>query len=192
MKEDLRKKYKKLRTELNNKSIKDKSICKNFLNSNLYKKSTTILCYYSTKEEIDTKKIIKKALSDNKKVALPKCLDKNGHMKFYYIKSINEVEKGLFNIMEPKTNAEVTNFTNAIILVPGFTFDKNGYRLGYGKGYYDRFLAQNNLISIGLCYEEFINEELSISLYDQKIDFLISENNICSFNKEDNVIKIST
>lgn len=178
MKDELRKKYQKLRIELKNKDLKDSNISQVFLASDIYKNSSLILCYYSTSYEINTKTIIKKALDDGKKVAIPKCLDKSGNMAFYCIKSLNDVRRGLFNIMEPISCEEINDFKNAIIIVPGFTFDKKGYRLGYGKGYYDRFLNNRDMVKIGFCYKEFLTEKLPINTYDQKVDYIVLENEI--------------
>ncbi len=174
MKEILRKEYKSKRHNILNKESKDNLISETLISSSLYKNANIILCYASLAPEINTLNIINKALVDGKKVALP-ISQKNGTMQFYFIKDLTSLKKGMFDILEPPKTTHVTDFKNSICLVPGFTFDKLGFRLGYGKGYYDRFLKNYNGVSIGLCYEEFLREELPINEYDQKVNYICTE-----------------
>lgn len=180
IKNELRQKYKSLRRNIENKEDKGKSICEKFISSELFKNAQEILCYYPLGYEVNTVEIIETALSSNKKVALPLCVDKNGKMEFYYINSIADLKKGSFSIMEPDTEkcVKCTEFSNAVCLVPALSFDLKGYRLGYGKGYYDRFLEKFTYISAGLCYNELIAEELPHDSYDKKVDYIFTDNQI--------------
>lgn len=180
VKNDLRKRFKELRRNVTDKEQKDFKICNNFLNSMLYNNSNQILCYSSVNGEISTGIIIEKSLEDRKKVALPVCEDLNGNMSFYYIESLDDIKTGAFGIKEPNISkcTKVTNFNKAICIVPAFTFDNEGYRLGYGKGYYDRFLEKITLNSVGLCYNDFLSSTLPIDKYDQKVDYIFTEDRI--------------
>ncbi len=180
IKKELRKKFKKLRNNLIDKEVKDELICSNFLNSDLYKNSEQILCYSSLNSEIETDKIINKAFCDNKKVALPVCEDLNGIMNFYYVGSFNDIKIGAFGIKEPDVLKckKVIDFNGALCVVPAFSFDENGYRLGYGKGYYDRFLEKCALISAGLCYNEFLSSSLPVDKYDKNVMYIFTEDKI--------------
>ena len=179
MKNILRKNYKILRLNILDKSIKDDSICENIINSSLYQNSKHILCYYPLSSEINILKIINHALSHGKKVSLPVSLI-DGTMNFYYIDNLMSLKEGLYGIMEPPKSESnlVKDFSDSICLVPGLTFDTSGYRLGYGKGYYDRFLNRNNIHSIGLCYEELLVSILPINEFDQQVKFICTEKNI--------------
>ncbi len=180
MKNKLRKKFKNLRKNIVNKEFKDSNICNIFINSMLYKNSNQILCYYSTINEICTENVIRKALIDNKKLALPVCEDLSGNMTFYYINDLNDVSTGAFGIKEPIVSkcVQVTDLSDSVCVVPAFTFDSKGYRLGYGKGYYDRFLEKNSLISVGLCYNDFLSDSLPCDEFDKNVNYIITEDRI--------------
>lgn len=163
-----------------NKDTKQKSdekIFKNLINLSEYKSASAVFCYVSTEIEVDTLHLIEYSLKIGKIVAVPKCSDNNGNMVFKRINNLSELEKGYFNILEPKEACpEYTDYNNSICIVPALAFDKNGYRIGYGKGYYDRFLQIFNGYSIGLCYNDFVLEKLPIDLYDKYVNRVISEN----------------
>lgn len=180
IKNELRKKFKTLRKNISDKSNKDKVVCDSFINSDLFKNAEEILCYYPLKYEINTITIIESALATHKKVALPLCTDENGNMDFYYISGISDLKQGSFSIMEPDIDKclKCSEFSNAVCLVPALSYDVKGYRLGYGKGYYDRFLEKFTYISAGLCYNELIAEDLPHDCHDKKVDYIYTETKI--------------
>lgn len=185
IKSELRRLYREKRRTLVDKEIKDRQICERFLNSQLYKDSRTLLCYAALKDEINTDRIIERALKDGKQVALPRCSDLNGNMDFYYIKSLSDLSVGAFGIREPNpvTYEKVQDFSNCVCLVPALAFDKSGYRLGYGKGYYDRFMKKFIIISVGLCYNEFLKDTLPVEMHDEAVDYIATENEIICLNR---------
>lgn len=176
MKDVLRKKYQEIRRNIVDKEGKDKRICEKFLRANIYQNSEIILAYYPLDEEVNIKPIILQALKDNKKVALPITIDKEGNMEFYFINSLNNLALGNFGIMEPKNSSKVTNFDKAVIIVPGIVFDYKGFRLGFGKGYYDRYLNTHSILSVGICYQECMIKELVVDKFDKKIDIIFADN----------------
>lgn len=183
MKEQIRKEYKIKRKKLKFKSQKDELIATNFLDSSLYLNSSKILIYYSKKEEINTLNIIKKALKDQKLVALPYCIN-DTIMQFYLIKNLTDIKVGNYGILEPDIQKckLLNNYHNSICVVPGLCFNKQGYRVGYGKGYYDYFLKDYPGISIGLCYEEFlINKNFALE-HDIPVNYICTENNLLPTN----------
>ena len=159
------------------KSKKDKIIFDKIISNEEFIRAESVLCYYSTKLEIDTINLIKYSLKNNKKVAIPLCLDKEGKMIFKYISSFNDTKDGLFNIKEPLDSCDTyINNDRSICLVPSLMVDKNNYRLGYGKGYYDRFLSEFNGFKCVLCYKENIVDTLPIyNGFDVKCDLLITD-----------------
>ncbi|MCM1053781.1 MAG: 5-formyltetrahydrofolate cyclo-ligase [Ruminococcus sp.] len=177
MKKDLRIRYKLLRESVKDKKTKDLNVCFLFLSSDLYYSSNLIIGYYPVNSEINILPIIYQALKDKKYVALPHIINTNGDMAFYYITSLNNLRENAFKIPEPDTatSREVLDFNNSVCLIPGLTFDNQGYRLGYGKGYYDRFLTYYQGISIGVCYEELINKCIPINGHDKSVDYLLTE-----------------
>lgn len=180
--------YKEKREKLNTteKQKLDDMVIKNFLSLNEYLYSDTILLYISKNKEINTSGIMKKAFLDAKKVAAPRCINKNGNMEFYYINCFSNLAKGIFGIQEPKHNCvKLNKFDSCLCAVPGYSFDINGYRLGYGKGFYDRFLEDFNGISVGLCYEENIEKALPFCKFDKRVDIIVTEKSIRFINKEE-------
>lgn len=186
VKDNIRNEFRQKRIDLINsgeKASKDKEIVKMLLSSVFYINANAVFIYHSLPDEIDTLPIIKQALSDGKRVSLPVSINDEGLMKFYTITSLDVLKEGLFGIMEPDVDVckADNDYGDAICIVPALSFDKKGYRLGYGKGYYDRFLQKFTSFSIGLCYNNFISDELPSDFHDKKVDFLITEDNILSF-----------
>ena len=185
IKNELRKLYREKRKNLIDKDLKDRLICECFINSKLYENAQTLLCYAALKDEINTDRIIERALKDGKKVALPRCSDLNGNMDFYYIKSLSDLSVGAFGIREPDPTAceKVQDFSDCVCLVPALAFDKSGYRLGYGKGYYDRFMKKFIIITVGLCYNESLRDTLPVEKHDESVDYIATESEIICFNR---------
>ena len=171
-KEFLRKKYKEKRDNIKNKVTKDNLIYQKVINNKDILSSKTLLIYISIKSEVDTIKIINYFLN-TKNIAVPKIIDND--MFFCYVTNLNELTSGKYNIPEPTNENIVTDFDNAICIVPGICYDKENYRIGYGKGYYDRFLSKNKIKTIGLCYKECMIEKIDNDKYDYKIDEVITE-----------------
>lgn len=172
MKNILREKYKKIRNSIINKDLKDKKIFEKLINNSKVKEANTILIYVSTNSEINTYELIKYFLK-TKKVAVPKI--ENKKMNFYYIESLSELKEGYFGIFEPATNNKVKNFSNCISITPGICFSKDGYRIGYGGGYYDKFYSEHNIYSIGLCYKECLVDDFEIEKFDKKVNEVITD-----------------
>ncbi len=171
-KEFLRKKYKEKRDNIKNKVTKDNLIYQKVINNKDILSSKTLLIYISINNEVDTIKIINYFLN-TKNIAVPKIIDND--MFFCYVTNLNELTSGKYNIPEPTNENIVTDFDNAIYIVPGICYDKKNYRVGYGKGYYDRFLSKNKIKTIGLCYKECMIEKIDNDKYDYKIDEVITE-----------------
>lgn len=185
---ELRAKYKKIRTECppDIKSNLDKKITEKFLSLEEYTLCKTIFTFVSSDIEVDTIEIIKKALSDGKQVAVPKCTDKAGHMDFYYINSFDDLKKGYFSILEPDTdNCKKVGDYSGLCIVPGLCFDYQGYRIGFGKGYYDRFLQNFKGKTVGICYSKCIEKELPKGAFDRSVDIVVTDKyTIQNINKE--------
>ena len=178
-KKSRRTEYRNIRGSVVDRDTKNKSIAESVLNSQQYKNADKIYAYWSVDSEVDTHIIISKALDDGKKVALPKCTDKDGNMKFYYITSISDLIDGMYGIKEPQVKSQAENFTEcSLCLVPALSFDVDGYRLGYGKGYYDRFLSRFTGVSIGLCYTDCLCEKLPRDNYDKRVNYIFTNEKI--------------
>lgn len=139
-----------------------------------YKSAKQIFAYASMGSEVDTSRIINRALDDNKAVALPKCKADN-ELDFYYIASADDLENGAYGISEPKYGLTKAEDLSGLCIVPALLFDRRGFRLGYGKGYYDRFLTRFNGITVGVCRDEFIADRLPRYNTDCRVDMIITD-----------------
>ena len=141
-----------------------------------YKNTKTLLAFVSKDIEINTEKIIEQALADGKTLALPKCKEEN-LMDFYIVNSLSQLKEGYYGLLEPDPEkcTMLKDTANTICLVPGLAFDREGYRIGFGKGYYDRFLLDYNGVTVGMCYAKCVHESLPKGYYDRPIDILITE-----------------
>ncbi len=147
-----------------------------FLQSDLYLNSDSLLLYASTKSESDTFNLINNALEDNKIIYLPKV--HGDIMKFYQISTLDDLSDGYFSIKEPTTDVEYDN-RPAVCVVPGLAFDLKGNRLGYGKGYYDKFFQQTNeIIKVGFCAGCNYYNKIPCDETDIPMNYLIVDSNI--------------
>ena len=176
---EYRSKYKKLRTNMtpDQKAQLDKALTENFVSTSEYKSADVLLAFVSKDIEVNTTEIIKRAFEDGKKVAVPKCRTEETLMDFYYIKSFDDLVKGAYNIMEPDEEKceKLTDFSQGLCMVPGLVFDRDGYRLGFGKGYYDRFLGDFKGVSVGVCYSRCTENQLPRGYYDKPVDLVVTE-----------------
>lgn len=180
MKNKLRILYKSVRNSISDheKSNFDGRIFTQFINSALYKNSKSLLIYISVGTEADTLNIIDYALKDGKSVAVPLCIKKEMH--FCRINSFDSLIEGKYGI--PTVKSEkcdlINDFDGAICVVPALSFDAYGNRLGYGGGYYDRFLSGKTIPTVGLCHERCIHSALPAEEHDIKVKYILTENSI--------------
>ena len=172
-KKDLREKYLKIRKKITQESKQkyDNQIFEKIINLEEYKKSKLVLSYVSLKDEVDTLRLIQYSLKNGKRVAVPKC--EKEEINFYYIETIHELKKGKFKLLEPENKSIVTNFESSICIIPGICFDKYNNRIGHGKGYYDRFLANYKGTKIGITYKECICDKIDTDQFDIKLDKIL-------------------
>lgn len=167
---DLRKKLIKKRKTLNTKILSN-LVCEKIMTQKEYIEAKFIFAYYPKSFEIDITPLFK---DENKKWFLPKTDGED--LKFYEYKFGDELIKGDFGVYEPVIDTETTIIPD-LIIVPALSVDKNNYRLGYGKGYYDRFL--NSFYSppktLTPIFSELIVEKLPTEPHDRKIDIVITE-----------------
>ena len=148
-----------------------------------YINAPQVLCYASTQDEPDTYALIADALGRGKAVFCPRCTDMDGHMDFYRIESLSQLREGAYSIMEPdpeecKMTGASEFDADALCVVPGLSFDRQRMRLGYGKGYYDRFLAVFRGKTAGMCSTALISDELPTDSYDRSVDIVVTEHGV--------------
>ena len=143
-----------------------------FLDTELYHRAKTIYGYLPYNQEVRTVPILEQALADGKKVAVPKVCGEE--MKFIYMTDLTQVEAGYAGIPEPIADGPVGDDPTALVLMPGLAFTKNGQRMGYGGGFYDKFLSDEpNHPTIALCYDFQMFEDLPTEEFDIPVDCVL-------------------
>ncbi|WP_071025489.1 5-formyltetrahydrofolate cyclo-ligase [Peptoniphilus raoultii] len=177
-KKEERKKFKEIRKNIKNKEELSKKIAENLFASEIYKGAKSVFAFISFRTEVDTKEIIGKILEDKKILLVPKVVGEE--MILIKTLSFDNLEKSTLGILEPTSN-EAYNGEISLTLTPGLAFSADGYRLGYGGGYYDRFFAKTKTIKAGLAFNDQLTENLYHEEFDQKLDYVITEKRIIKF-----------
>jgi len=162
----------------------DKMLLNNLIKSGLPDKCKQVLCYVSVRSEAGTELIIRYCIENGIRIAVPKC-GKEGKMDFYYITDLSELSCSYFGIPEPEGDPAVivSDFSGTLCIVPGMSFDTDGKRMGYGGGFYDRFLsAHSEITSAGLCYHSLLSECIPSEPHDISVDYIITEKGIIEIN----------
>ena len=143
-----------------------------FFASGAYQNAKTIYGYLPYNQEVRTVPMLERALKDGKKVAVPKVYGEE--MKFLYLDDLNAVAKGYAGIPEPIADEPVAQDKTALVLMPGLAFDPQGHRIGYGGGFYDKFLAaEPNHPTLALCYEFQMLPKLDVEDHDIPVDMVL-------------------
>lgn len=166
----------------------DKEILDKFYETQYYNEAEKIFIYICYASEINTKEIINKALKDNKKIYVPRTEFKSRHMDAVKITSLDNLKESTYGILEPSTDAPHIDPNELdLIVVPGVAFDRNGGRMGYGAGFYDRYFKKikkeniKKIVKLALAYELQILNEVPMNEQDVPVDYIITENEfICA------------
>lgn len=139
----------------------------------------------SRSPEVDTYQIIRKAWEQNKTVAVPKCDPKSHKMTFRTLKSFQQLESVYFGLYEPIEQKTTALLSDAIdlLIVPGLAYSKDGFRIGFGGGYYDRFLSHYEGKTISLAFSLQVFGQLPIEKHDLPVSKLITENEVIVIGK---------
>jgi len=150
---------------------KSKEICDIFLSSKLYKDSKSIFCYVPYNNEIDTTSILNRVLLDNKILLIPKIVDKD--MVAVKANNLNDLIRNKYGILEPVSDIPYDKKDIDIIIVPALGFDNDGHRIGFGGGYYDKYLVDYEGATIGFVLKDFMIDSFSHELKDIPVKELI-------------------
>lgn len=158
------------------KKSSDLAICKRIIALEAYHNANTVFCFVGTSTEINTVPILEQVWKDGKRLAVPRCAQK-GIMYAYEILSMDDLEEGQYGILEPKTKCHFVQ-SNEIdfAVIPCVSCDKEGYRLGHGGGYYDRYLAHITFETAVVCREKLLLNHTPIDEFDCRMDWVITEN----------------
>ncbi len=177
----------KRRAQIENRQEKSEQIAKKLVATKIYQEAEAIFAYMSYRSEVDTKSVILQALSDRKTVALPRVIPQTSKMVFCKITSLSDCEAGSYGILEPKADCPViTPTSKSLILVPGYAFTRDGMRMGYGGGYYDRYLqAYSDAVAVGYAFEEQLFESIPSEEHDRQLDFVVTQNGCFARNAKE-------
>lgn len=187
-KEEIRKKIMEIRKKLSDDeaAAKSEAILQRVLKTPEYMEADNILLYADYNREVMTRGIFEDAIMHKKRVYFPKADSFTNTMVFYQIVSVRQLERGFMGIPEPKENMQLCYKFHAnedtLVIVPGVAFDMEGFRLGYGKGYYDKFLSSRRQLStMALAFACQIVDELPRESHDVRMDKIVTEEIIYSF-----------
>ncbi len=150
----------------------DELLVKGLLEHACFQDSERIFLYIGVRNEIDTRKMIETAVEQGKIVALP-VSGPRGEMEFF--RYDGNLTTGRLGIPEPTSGELLVPTEHDLLIVPGLAFDRRGYRLGQGGGYYDRYMARYPCRTVGLCREQFLLSEIPIAWNDLPVDIVITE-----------------
>lgn len=147
-------------------------LARQFCATVFYRDAQTLYGYLPYNQEVRTEPILLQAWKDGKKVAVPKVYGDT--MRFIYLENLDQVEKGYAGIPEPVADGPVANDEKALVLMPGLAFDYAGHRVGYGGGFYDKFLsAEPTHPTVALCYSFQMFESLETEEFDVPVDLVL-------------------
>ena len=173
-KTELRKSIRTRKRAMTEAEIREKSqeLGRLFLQSEEYRNARSIYGYLPYNQEVRTVAMLEQALRDGKRVAVPKCY--GDEMRFIWMEDLSLVEKGYAGIPEPVADGPIADDETALVLMPGMAFDREGHRIGYGGGFYDKFLArEENHPKVALCYDFQMVPHLETEEYDIPVDKVI-------------------
>lgn len=157
----------------------DTAIYKHLIDSQTFEHAQTVFVYCSTSEEIDTYEIISECIKRGKRICVPRCEEQRGIMTARRIFDVSDLVSGKYGISEPKETAEIIRpHVIDFCIVPCLAADARGYRLGYGGGYYDRFLAETHCPIAVLCAEDRIFDQVPTESFDIPCDLIFTERRI--------------
>ncbi len=168
------------------KASLDKEINANLLALAKVRDADEILSFSPLAGEVDVGYFNIQALQNGKALYLPRCINGTSEMNFHSVQTLDVLESGSYRIMEPPADAPVWQNDakkHSVCIIPAMSYDKKGYRLGYGKGFYDRYLASKSTFKIGVCYSEFLSESLPRGRFDLAVDIIVTEKGIITVQK---------
>lgn len=173
-KQELRRAIRERKRAMTEEEIVERSnaLAEKFYNTPAYQAASTIYGYLPYNQEVRTVPMLQRALDEGKRVAVPKVYGEE--MRFIYLEDLTQVSKGYAGIPEPIADAPVADDKRALVLMPGLAFDPQGHRIGYGGGFYDKFLAKEpHHPTLALCYEFQMQAHLDTEEFDIPVDTVL-------------------
>ena len=151
---------------------KSEQLRQSFTATDAYQSAKSVYGYMSYNQEVRTLPILEQALRDGKRVAIPKCY--GPEMRFIWMDDLSQTAKSSCGIPEPLADGPIADDSTALVLMPGMAFDAAGHRIGYGGGYYDKFLTlEPNHPTVALCFDFQLLDQLDTEDYDIPVDLVL-------------------
>ncbi|MBQ8331611.1 MAG: 5-formyltetrahydrofolate cyclo-ligase [Clostridia bacterium] len=177
-KKELRAHYRQIRKRISpqSRTLLNAALCSNLASLPCFREADTVLFYYPIHSEPNLLALAKHAQELGKRIAFPVSDEQTCTLTFRQVCCVESMRAGAYGIPEP-TEADplVTDFTHALCIVPALAFDPFGYRLGYGKGYYDRFLSHFDGCSVGVLFSCCLDDRLPRDAHDRPVDRIVTE-----------------
>lgn len=155
--------------------LQSRLLCERLMATDEIKQADTVLLFSSTRNEPDLTYLAEHLLSCGVRVAYPISHKSSCTLTFHTVSSLGELTPAAFNIPEPPADAPMPSLgASAVCIVPALAYDKEGYRIGYGKGFYDRFLRDFTGVSVGVAYDGFVLDSLPREEHDVPLDIIIT------------------
>lgn len=165
-------------------TILSNEISKNFFAIEDIKNASKFMLYSDFRNEVKTREIIEILIKNKKEVYLPITIKDEKKIIPKKVNSLNNLKIGSYGILEPSYSSNsIDPSLLDVVVVPGSVFDISGYRIGYGGGYYDRFLEKTNAIKIGFAFSFQVIDNIFPESHDKKMDILVTENEVFNFKK---------
>ena len=183
----LKEEKKKLRTELldirnqivgTEREIAEAAVVSKILSLTSFRFAETVLLYYPIKGEINVLPIAEAAIKAGKRVAFPLCDIESSTMTYHIVSDLSELKEGSYGIPEPSSDLPIytpTRGKNDLIIIPAVCFDRHGYRVGYGKGYYDRYLNTFGGTAVGVTFNKLLRSEVPRGRFDKQVSLIVTE-----------------
>lgn len=169
--------------DINYKKKSSKAIMDFLISMEQFQEAKTVFCFVGRKNEVYTKQIIDHCFEQGQRVLVPLVVEK-GIMVAKEIKSFDDLQLGIMNILEPKKECKTVDASEIDFgVIPCVSCSHKGERLGFGGGFYDRYMQGTSFPRACVCYEKLTHEEIPMSRYDQRVDYLITEIGIHSFKE---------
>lgn len=178
-KQEIRKQLLKLRRSIEDEywQYATEAISLRVIESDCFREAADLYCYMDFDHEAGTDRILSEAWRLGKNIWLPKVSGEE--MDFFLVQSRHELVKGAYGILEPFGNSEIASGTDGLIIVPGIGFDGRHHRIGYGKGYYDRYLKKHpHLVKMGIAFDIQIVEKIPVEETDCGLNYVVTESGI--------------
>ena len=173
-KKELRSRIRSRKRAMTEEEIQSRSqaLCRLFLASEAYRNAKSVYGYLPYNQEVRTVPLLEQALRDGKRVAVPKVF--GDEMKFIWMEDLTQVSKGYAGIPEPTADGPEADDDTALVLMPGLAFDREGHRIGYGGGFYDKFLSREpGHPTLALCYEFQMLPHVDTQEFDIPVDTVL-------------------